>query len=124
VVIGAGVNVNARAEDFPEELRGEATSVLLERGEPAPRALFAAACLTALEGWIDRHAEEGFAVVREAWRERSMTLGREVTVRTDGREIVGTAEDIDDAGALLVRGPAGLERILAGDVALLRRRPG
>jgi BirA family biotin operon repressor/biotin-[acetyl-CoA-carboxylase] ligase len=124
VVIGAGVNVNAREEDFPEELRGEATSVLLERGEPAPRALFAAACLTALEGWIDRHAEEGFAVVREAWRERSMTLGREVTVRTDGREIVGTAEDIDDAGALLVRGPAGLERILAGDVALLRRRPG
>lgn len=124
VVIGAGVNVNAREEDFPEELRGEATSVLLERGEPAPRALFAAACLTALEGWIDRHAEEGFAVVREAWRERSTTLGREVTVRTDGREIVGTAEDIDDAGALLVRGPAGVERILAGDVALLRRRPG
>jgi BirA family biotin operon repressor/biotin-[acetyl-CoA-carboxylase] ligase len=122
VVVGVGVNVNARADDFPEELRGEATSVLLERGQPAPRALFAAACFTALEEWLDRHAEDGFAAVRDAWRERSVTLGREVVVRADGREIAGTAEDIDDAGALLVRGPAGLERILVGDVTLLRPR--
>jgi BirA family biotin operon repressor/biotin-[acetyl-CoA-carboxylase] ligase len=124
VVVGAGVNVNARPEDFPEDLRGEATSVLIERGEPAPRALFAAACLTGLEGWLDRHAEEGFGPVRDAWRARNLTLGREVTVRADGREIAGTAEDIDESGALLVRGPAGLERITAGDVTLLRPRSG
>jgi BirA family biotin operon repressor/biotin-[acetyl-CoA-carboxylase] ligase len=122
VVVGAGVNVNARAEDFPEELRGEVTSILLERGVAAPRALFAVACLTALEDWLDRHAEEGFGPIRAAWRERSVTLGREVVVKADGREIAGTAEDIDDAGALLVRTPAGLERILAGDVTLLRPR--
>jgi BirA family transcriptional regulator, biotin operon repressor / biotin---[acetyl-CoA-carboxylase] ligase len=122
VVVGVGVNVNARAEDFPEELRPEATSILLERGEPAPRALFAAACLTALEAWLDAHAERGFGCIRDAWRERSVTLGREVIVRAEGREIAGTAEDIDEAGALLVRGPAGVERILAGDVLLLRPR--
>lgn len=124
VVIGAGVNVNARPTDFPEELRAEATSIFIERGEPAPRALFAAACFTALEDWLDRHAAHGFAAVRDAWRERSVTLGRQVVVRTDGQEITGVAEDIDDAGALLVRGPAGLERILAGDVTLLRPAPG
>jgi BirA family biotin operon repressor/biotin-[acetyl-CoA-carboxylase] ligase len=122
VVIGVGVNVNARPEDFPEELRGGATSVLVERGEPAPRALFAAACLTELEAWLDRHAEDGFAPVRDAWRARSVTLGREVSVAAHGREIVGTAEDIDEAGALLVRGPSGLERISAGDVTHLRAR--
>jgi BirA family biotin operon repressor/biotin-[acetyl-CoA-carboxylase] ligase len=122
VVIGVGVNVNARAEDFPEDLRGEATSVLLERGEPAPRALFAAACLSELEGWIDRHAEEGFGPVREAWRARSVTLGREVTASVQGREVVGTAEDIDDSGALLVRGRGGVERITAGDIVHLRPR--
>ncbi len=122
VVIGAGVNVNARPEDFPEELRAEATSVLIERGQPAPRALFAAACFTALEDWIDRHAEAGFGAVRDAWRERSVTLGREVVVKTDGREIAGVAEDIDDAGALLVRTRAGMERVLAGDVSFSRPR--
>ncbi len=122
VVVGVGVNVNARPEDFPDELRGEATSVLIERGQPAPRALFAAACFTALETWIDRHAEEGFPPIRDAWRERSVTLGREVIVKADGREIAGTAEDIDHAGALLVRTRTGVERILAGDVKLLRPR--
>jgi BirA family biotin operon repressor/biotin-[acetyl-CoA-carboxylase] ligase len=122
VVIGVGVNVNARREDFPEELRDEATSVLLERGQPAPRALLAAACFTALEDWLDRHAEEGFAPIRDAWRERSVTLGREVVVKEPARELRGIAEDIDATGALLVRGPAGLERVLAGDVTLVRSR--
>lgn len=122
LVVGVGINVNARPEDFPEELRGQATSVLVERGEPAPRALLAAACFTALEDWVDRHAEDGFGPVRDAWRERSVTLGREVSVRADGREVVGIAEDLDATGALLVRSPSGVERILAGDVTLLRPR--
>ncbi|HET8541051.1 MAG TPA: biotin--[acetyl-CoA-carboxylase] ligase [Anaeromyxobacter sp.] len=122
VVLGAGVNVNARREDFPEELRDEATSVLIERGQPAPRALLAAACFTALEDWLDRHAEEGFAPIREAWKGRNVTLGREVLVREAGRELRGVAEDLDETGALLVRGPAGVERVLAGDVALVRAR--
>ena len=122
VVLGAGVNVNARPEDFPAEVRDEATSVLLERGQSAPRALFAAACFTALEDWIDRHAEEGFGPVRQAWRERSVTLGREVVVTVDGRELAGVAEDIDETGALLVRTRVGVERIISGDVQLLRPR--
>ena len=91
-------------------------------GRPRRARSSPAACFTALEDWLDRHAEEGFGAVRDAWRERSVTLGREVVVKADGRELAGVAEDIDDAGALLVRGPAGLERILAGDVVLLRPR--
>jgi BirA family biotin operon repressor/biotin-[acetyl-CoA-carboxylase] ligase len=123
VVVGVGVNVNSRAEDFPPELRGEATSVAIERGGPAPRALFAAACLTSLEEWLDRHAEHGFEEVRRAWKERSFTLGRRVLVRTDDREVEGKAEDLDPQGALLVRGDDGvLHRFVAGDVSLLRPR--
>lgn len=121
-VVGIGVNVNAAAGDFPPELRDLATSILLERGAPAPRALFVAACLTSLEGWLDRHAEEGFEPVRQAWRERSSTLGREVTVKTEGRDITGRAEDVDEGGALLVQTGEHLERIVSGDVVHLRTR--
>jgi BirA family transcriptional regulator, biotin operon repressor / biotin---[acetyl-CoA-carboxylase] ligase len=120
VVVGVGVKVDVRGEDFPEELRDTATSLLVERGEPAPRALFAAALLTSLETWLDRHAEEGFGPIRDAWRERSVTLGQAVRVRADGRDLTGRAEDIDADGALLVRTASGLERVLVGDVEMLR----
>jgi len=122
VVIGIGVNLNAAEEDFPEELRGVAASLAIARGQPVPRALFAAALLALLEQWLDRHAEEGFGVVREAWRERSVTLGHDVRVDVDGVDVEGVAEDLDQTGALLVRSGGSLMRVVAGDVVLLRPR--
>jgi BirA family transcriptional regulator, biotin operon repressor / biotin---[acetyl-CoA-carboxylase] ligase len=122
VVVGAGVNLNATKEDLPEELREIATSVAVERGDPVPRALFTAALLARLETWLDRQDEEGFAPVRARWRELSGTLGREVRVATGDGDLTGVAEDIDAAGALLVRTAAGVQRVVAGDVHLLRPR--
>ena len=122
VVLGIGVNVNVRAEELPAELRPLATSLAMERSEPVPRALFVAAMLSSLEEWLDRHAEEGFPPVREAWRAMSDTLGREVRVRSSDRDLEGVAQDVDGTGALLVRTEAGLERVLAGDVELLQPR--
>ncbi len=122
VVLGMGVNLNARPEDFPEDLRPRATSLAIERGQPVPRALFAAALLTRLEEWIDRHAEEGFGPVRKAWKEWSVTLGCRVEAEADGREVVGVAEDVDASGALLVRTAGGVVRVVAGDVQILPPR--
>jgi BirA family biotin operon repressor/biotin-[acetyl-CoA-carboxylase] ligase len=99
-----------------------ATSLLEERGHRVPRALFTAALLTRLEEWLDVHQERGFDAIREAWRSMSNTLGQEVLVKTERREFTGIAEDIDEIGALLVRTPTGLERVVAGDVEQLRTR--
>jgi BirA family transcriptional regulator, biotin operon repressor / biotin---[acetyl-CoA-carboxylase] ligase len=122
VVVGLGINLNAGAEDFPPDLRDEATSAALVRGAVLPRALFTAALLARLEEWLERHALEGFAPVRETWRALSGTLGRQVLIATGEAKLTGIAEDIDETGALLVRGPLGVERVTAGDVHLLRPR--
>lgn len=122
IVLGVGVNLNAGPEDFPEELRRSATSLAVERRQPVPRALFAAAALGLLEEWLDRFELEGFAGVRDEWRVLSETLGRQVRVQLDGRELTGVAEDIDEEGALLVRTEHTVERVLSGDVEHLRAR--
>jgi BirA family biotin operon repressor/biotin-[acetyl-CoA-carboxylase] ligase len=120
VILGVGVNLNARASEFGPEVARLATSLVEARGEHVPRALFTAALWTRLEVWLDRHSDEGFEPIRQAWRSLNCTLGEEVLVKTERREIRGRAEDIDETGALLVRSTEGLERIVAGDVEQLR----
>lgn len=122
VVLGIGVNLNAETGDFPPEVAEIATSVQVVRRSPVHRALFTAALLGQLETWVDRWTDEGFEPVRAAWKELSSTLGEEVLVRADNRELRGIAEDIDPSGALLLRVGDKLERVLSGDVEQLRAR--
>jgi BirA family biotin operon repressor/biotin-[acetyl-CoA-carboxylase] ligase len=122
LVLGIGVNLNADANDFPPEIAELATSVSETRGSPVHRALFAAALLAKLEQRIDEWTDEGFEPIRVAWRTLSSTLGQEVLVRSEQRELRGVAEDIDSSGALLLRVGERIERVLSGDVEQLRSR--
>jgi BirA family biotin operon repressor/biotin-[acetyl-CoA-carboxylase] ligase len=121
IVLGIGVNLNVDPRTFPPEVAAIATSLMAERGQHVPRALFTAALFTKLEAWLDVWLEEGFAPIRAAWKQLSSTLGQEVLVRGEAKELRGLAEDLDETGALLLRLEDGrLERVLAGDVEELR----
>lgn len=121
VVVGIGINVNATQADFPEELHPIATSLRIEKGAKVSRAELAAALLGKLERWLDLHQAQGFAPIRERYRVLSATLGQRVRLIEPDREVLGTAEDIDEAGALFLRKDDGtLERVLTGDVTSLR----
>ncbi|MDN5345181.1 MAG: BirA family transcriptional regulator, partial [Clostridia bacterium] len=80
IVIGAGLNVNLEAPDFSPEVRPLATSLYLELGRPVTRLPLLQGILWQLEQWYERWQEEGFPPVRRAWKEASVTLGREVEV--------------------------------------------
>ena len=107
VVLGVGVNLNARAEDFPAELRGEATSLAHRARAAGAAGALPGGLLYPAGGVVDRHAEEGFGPVREAWRERSVTLGREVLVQRDGREVAAWPRTSTTAGRCWCAPPAG-----------------
>jgi BirA family biotin operon repressor/biotin-[acetyl-CoA-carboxylase] ligase len=98
-VVGIGINVAVRAEDFPPELRSTATALELE---PASIPVVLARLMEALERWLD--ASE--AAVLDAFRVRDALLGRELRWEQGaGAERVreGRGAGIDGDGRLQVQ---------------------
>jgi len=117
VILGIGVNLNMRAEQFPTDLRYPATSVALEQGAPVSRLDFARALFRRLDDTYFLYLEKGFQPVVREWEGLCDMIGGEVEVDYQDRFVRGRAEGLDPDGALMLRLPDGkLERVLAGDV--------
>ncbi len=122
-VLGIGINVNLRREDFPHELRPIATSLLEAAGRRFDRVALAEAVLARLEKNIDQLRRGDFPSVLDAWQKYFRMRGERVRIGGPGcpTEIEGIVQGLDPAGALLVQSDRTLERILAGDVTLMPR---
>ena len=102
-----GIGLNARAQEFPPELRDVAITLELEATEPLLGSLLAT---------LERRLHDGPRAVLGAWRARDALKGR--AVRWHGGE--GKACGVDDSGALLVATGGGEVALQAGEVHLLR----
>jgi BirA family biotin operon repressor/biotin-[acetyl-CoA-carboxylase] ligase len=115
-VIGVGVNVSQRRDDFPPELRERATS-LEQEGCATRREAVAAEFLNALEPLWDGFEEGGSQEVLDAWRARASLWGHPVTVHAPGGDLCGVATDLDDDGGLVLRLADGRRvTVLAGSL--------
>ena len=116
VLVGTGINVNFDPREH-EEIRDIATSLKTELGHDTDREALLASYLAHFEQ-LYTEAKSG-EPIRDRWRERLITLGKDVRATWQGGMAEGIAEDVDDDGALLIRTADGaLTRIEAGDVTL------
>ncbi|MFH1407341.1 MAG: biotin--[acetyl-CoA-carboxylase] ligase [Candidatus Omnitrophota bacterium] len=117
VVLGIGVNANTKKEDLPKT----ASSLKEQLGSSVSRIELAKELLRELDENYALFKKEGFRKIIKLWREYSSTLGLRLRVMSHGRKVEGHAMDVDESGALLVRLDSGfIERVLAGDVVILR----
>ena len=117
-VIGIGINCCQQEADFPEDIRSIAGSLTSISGQSIDRAVVAAAMMDALYR-MDTELLTGKAHILNRYRKDCITLGKEISL-VRGEEIRhGTALDIDDAGALIVRFPDGTaEAVNSGEVSV------
>lgn len=113
LVVGIGLNLTSRPEDWPEELRSIAGS--LYPGGPAPvsRAALAGAIARELLGLCP-----AFDCLDE-YRARCFVPGHWVTVCTGTESYAAKAVAIDDAGRLIVQREGGrTEALCHGEVSI------
>ena len=123
VVIGVGLNVNVVEDDFPEDLRGTATSLRICAGRTFRRVDVLARLLDAFGARYAEFIGGGFASLRDGWDRRDFLRGRRVLLRRQGGEGWGTADGLDTFGALRFLPDAGpaIELVHSGEIIEFRR---
>jgi BirA family biotin operon repressor/biotin-[acetyl-CoA-carboxylase] ligase len=106
-VLGIGLNVTTKQDEFPEELRETATSLGTSSIEKV---------LERLSARLDARLADDPARIVADWSERDALRGRQI--RWQGGE--GTATGIDESGSLMVETSSGRVALDAGEVHLLR----
>jgi BirA family biotin operon repressor/biotin-[acetyl-CoA-carboxylase] ligase len=118
VVVGIGINVNFDPTIYPE-IADSSTSIYLELGEEFSRPKFLLTLLQTLEKEYKRlQAGRGSDILTE-WRSSLMMLNKEVQIISELESLDGTAEDVDEHGALILRLASGQKvKVFTGDVSL------
>ena len=117
-VIGIGLNVITRPEDFPEELRQKAGSIYSQTGLIIERGKLISAILNELDGMYAAWCEDKSAYLNE-YKSRCTMLGKVITVISSDGEYDALAKDITPDFGLVVETVDGETRILhSGEVSL------
>ncbi len=121
VVIGIGVNVNQH--EFPPELAGKATSLVMETGKEFNREELFREIMRSLESHYRSLGKRGFSEVIPLWTERSNFIGQHVSLSQNGSVLTGVVAGLNDHGALVLDQDGTQRAFVAGDVSILAADP-
>lgn len=114
-LIGIGVNVTNKKQDFPEEIKEIATSLRIETDNDFDKKDLTLKIIEKLNE-IFIHKKYTESEILKLLRERSEMLGKKVFVKSENREFL--AVDLSSDGGLIVRDGEETKVIHSGEVEL------
>ncbi|QED48411.1 biotin--[acetyl-CoA-carboxylase] ligase [Cytobacillus dafuensis] len=119
IIIGIGINVNQKVEDYPEDLQAIATSLSIECDKKLQRADLIKLILQKLEQLYFLYLEKGFYPIKLLWESYAISIGKYITARTITGSIHGKALGITEDGVLKVEDDSGkVHHIYSADIEL------
>ncbi|MBD7936091.1 MULTISPECIES: biotin--[acetyl-CoA-carboxylase] ligase [Cytobacillus] len=119
IIMGIGINVNQKLDDYPKEIQSIATSLSIEKKEEISRAQIIQSLLFKLEKLYQLYLQHGFQPIRILWESYAISIGKRIKARTLSGTITGKAIGITDEGILLLEDEAGVQhQIYSADIEL------
>lgn len=124
-VIGIGINCNLRDSEIPEELKGRATSLLIEGGGTTDTQQLFVDLREHLLDAVEAFEQLGFSYILTQWNRFDAFRGTPMTwVREDGKALEGVSLGPDLDGSLVVQDKDGkCHKVISGDVTLAGSAP-
>ncbi len=117
LAVGIGVNLAHAPTDVERPATSISDHLVVDHTTPPTPSEALSHLSHAFAHRLQQWDEFGFHVIAEAWTARAIGLGGPCSARLDHETVDGTAEGLDEDGALRVRlGDGTLRRITAGDV--------
>lgn len=117
IIIGMGINVNQQLDDFPDELKSIASSLLIEKGEKVSRAALIKGIFKHFENLYLLYLEKGFMPIKLLWESYAISIGKHIIARTIQNTIEGKALGITDDGVLQIEDEHGrIHNVYSADI--------
>jgi BirA family biotin operon repressor/biotin-[acetyl-CoA-carboxylase] ligase len=115
-VIGIGINANITSSDFPKSLRRSVTSLQEKLIQPIDLPRLFEYLVGQLEFWYLKLRDKGFKAIEPHYRRLCSTLGKQVTVDLEEKQVAGLAKALNADGSLIIQTTEGRQIIRSGDV--------
>ncbi len=117
LILGIGVNLNAKTEDLTQIKDKVATSLNIEIGKPIDIKDFTDKLLKEFFNNYNEFLEHGFEYIKEDYINRNCFLNKEISVQVFDNIKTGFAKSITDKGELVIQTKENKEIVLTiGDI--------
>lgn len=120
MIIGIGINVDQRLEEFDPDILSRATSLYIADVNRSPdrSSLFIELCKQ-FENLYHIYLEHGFSPIRTIWETYAMAGSQQVRVMTHQTTFIGRIKGITESGVLIVEDDVGnVHEMISADIEI------
>ncbi len=121
IVVGIGINVNHKPEDFPEEIREIASSISYEINKPVSRAMLACEMVKEMDKLASNWGKDK-SLYLDSYRKACITTGEDVScvnIHTSTESRKGKALEINEDFSIKIQFEDGsIENLSSGEVSV------